>query len=147
MKIIVDGDGCPVVDIVQSIAKQYHLQLIVVADVNHMIYLEYGKLVIVDQGFDHADYEVLKRVESGDIVVTQDYGLASLCLAKCAYVIHQDGLEYTEKNIEGLLFHRYVGQKMSHSKMKFHHKGPKKRNMEDNIHFSECLSRMIESHL
>lgn len=146
MKIIVDGDACPVIKLTEIIAKKYNLEMIVITDVNHYMNLDYAKVITVDQGNDNVDYEVIKHTQINDIIITQDYGLASLVLSKKAKVLHQNGVEYTDMNIESMLFSRYVGQKMKRSSKKTHMKGPKKRTKEDDINFENSLIHLIESH-
>lgn len=145
MKIYIDGDACPVLDIVQDLAQEYHLELIVVCDPHHLLNLEYGKLILVDQQRDAADFVLLRHVQENDILVTRDYGLASMALSKKAYVIHPSGKEYTDKNIDELLFQRYVSNKMRKSSGKKHLRGPKKRSHEDNERFYTALENKIKS--
>lgn len=57
------------------------------------------------------DFALVNRVQPGDIVITQDYGLASMCLARQARVLNQDGLEFTAQNIDGLLARRHENKK------------------------------------
>lgn len=143
LKIVIDGDGCPVIKIVEKIACEYQIELIVVCDVNHYLKLDYGIVKIVDQGNDQVDYEILKLIQKDDLVITQDYGLASLVLAKKCKALNQNGIEYHQNNIDAMLFSRYVGVKLKNSKNKTHLKGPKKRTREDDEHFKQALIKML----
>jgi len=131
MKIIIDADASPVVPIVEEVAKEYQIDLMIVSDINHFIQSEYGEVITVDAGFDQADHEIIKRVNQGDLVITQDYGLASLVLLKGAYALHQDGWFYTEKNIDGLLLQRQIGQKMRKAKKRYKQMPKRTQSVDD----------------
>lgn len=145
MQIFIDGDACPVLDIVENLAEEYHLNLCVICDTNHFLQLDYGELIIVDQCSDKTDFVLLNKVQINDIVVTQDYGLAAMVLAKKAKVISPTGKVYTDDNIEELLFSRYVAKKIRNSSKKTHLKGPKKRTKDDDDYFRIQLKSMILS--
>lgn len=114
MKILVDADGCPVVRIVLNISEKYDLRVVLVADTAHIFDIEEGvaEVVTVTKGENSADFALLSRCNKGDVVITQDYALAALCLAKGAVVINQNGLEYSNENIDGMLMSRFVSQKI-----------------------------------
>ena len=87
MNILIDADGCPVVDLTLQIAKQFGVPVIILCDTAHQIEREGAQTLVFDKGADSVDFALVNRVKPGDIVVTQDYGLASMCLAKCARVL------------------------------------------------------------
>ena len=95
MTILIDADGCPVVDLTLQIAKRFGISIIILCDTSHQIEREGAQTLVFDKGADSVDFALVNRVKPGDVVVTQDYGLASMCLAKCARVLNQNGLEYT----------------------------------------------------
>ena len=95
MNILIDADGCPVVDLTLQIAKQFSIPVVILCDTAHQIEREGAQTLVFDKGADSVDFALVNRVKPGDAVVTQDYGLASMCLAKCARVLNQNGLEYT----------------------------------------------------
>ena len=105
MNILIDADGCPVVDLTLQIAKQFSVPVIILCDASHQIEREGAQTLVFDKGADSVDFALVNRVKPGDVVVTQDYGLASMCLAKCARVLNQNGLEYTADNIDALMLH------------------------------------------
>ena len=84
MNILIDADGCPVVDLTLQIAKRFGIPVIILCDTAHQIEREGAQTLVFDKGADSVDFALVNRVKSGDVVVTQDYGLASMCLAKCA---------------------------------------------------------------
>ncbi len=143
MKIYIDGDGCPVVNITVKVAKEYNIPCTIVTDTSHIFNLEYADTITVEKGADSADLKIANLVKKGDIVVTQDYGLGALCLGKGATPINQNGLVYTNHNIDTLLMTRYIGKK---ERMAGNHlKGPKKRNKGQDITFEKSLRKLIET--
>ena len=142
MKIIIDADACPVVDIAVGIAKERKIECIIVCDNTHSIQKDGAVTVIVDKGADSADCRIANLSEKGDVVITQDYGLAALALGKGAKALNQNGLIYSDTNIENLLFTRYIGKKerMAGNRTK----GPKKRTPQNDSDFKKsfniCLS-------
>ena len=107
MTILIDADGCPVVDLTLQIAKRFDAPVIILCDTSHQIEREGAQTLVFDKGSDSVDFALVNRVRPGDIVVTQDYGLASMCLAKRARVLNQNGLEYTSDNMDALMLRRY----------------------------------------
>ena len=81
MTILIDADGCPVVDLTLQIAKQFGISVIILCDTSHQIEREGAQTLVFDKGTDSVDFALVNRVKPGDVVVTQDYGLASMCLA------------------------------------------------------------------
>jgi hypothetical protein len=145
MKILVDADACPVKDIIEKVAKKYHLELILVSNINHLIDSAYGEVVVVDGLSQAADMAIINRTVTGDIVITQDYGLASIALAKGGLALHPVGKQFTEDNIDGLLMQRYINDKVRRAGGRIH--GPQKRNAADNSLFEERLSAIINNYV
>ncbi len=112
MRIFIDGDGCPVVAQTVALAKKYALECTVLCDTSHIIENDYAKTLIFEKGADSVDFALVRLIEKGDIAVTQDYGLASMCLSKGARALNQNGVIYTADNIDGMLFSRYVTKKV-----------------------------------
>ncbi|MGL6132108.1 MAG: YaiI/YqxD family protein [Fusobacteriaceae bacterium] len=142
MKIIIDADACPVTDIAIRKAKEKGIECIIVCDTAHEIIRAGVETFVVPQGADAVDFAIISRTESGDIIVTQDYGLASIILSKEADAINQDGLIYNKFNIESLLFSRHMSQKMRNAGKRT--KGPKKRTSEQDYEFEKNLLKLLE---
>lgn len=138
MKILIDGDGCPVIRETERAASLFGLEVFIFCDTSHLIHSDKSRIILVDQGRDAADWAVISKVKEGDLAVTQDYGLASLVLSWKAFAFHQDGWQYTEENIEGLLQQRYEAAKARRSS-KNHMKGPAKRDRKQNEIFFQRL--------
>lgn len=142
MKILIDADGCPVVDIAVRIARQNKIACMILCDTSHVFEKEGATTITVSKGADSVDFALVNRVEKGDIVVTQDYGLAAMCLAKCAIPISQDGMIYNDDNILSLLNQRHTARKirMNGGRMKGH----AKRTSNQNIEFEESLLTLLK---
>ena len=143
MKLLIDADGCPVTDIALGLCREYALPCLILCDTAHEFHRDGAETLIFDKGSDSVDFALVRRVAPGDIVITQDYGLASMCLAKQARVLHQDGWEYTQGNIDALLFQRHAARKHRASGGRF--KGPKKRTGEQDNAFRASLLRLIQT--
>ena len=141
MKIFIDADGCPVVDITVTIAKQTSLECYIICDTAHEFSKDGAKTVVVEKGADSVDFRLVNLVSAGDIVVTQDYGLAAMCLARKAVPLSQNGLVFTDKNIDELLFSRYVSKKVRNAGGRI--KGPSKRTPEQDEKFRTALEKLI----
>lgn len=145
MKILVDADACPVVRIIEEEAKKLQIPVILFCDTNHVLFSEYAEVKIVGAGADAVDFVLVNQCKAGDVVVTQDYGLAAIVLSKKAAAIHQSGRWYTEENIERLLAERAIAKKARRSKAKHHLKGPAKRTEEDDKRFRESFVKLISN--
>ncbi len=142
MRILIDADGCPVVDLTVRIAKKHGIECTILCDTSHEFNRDGAKTVVVEKGADSVDFKIVNLVGKGDIVVTQDYGLAAMCLAREAIPVSQNGLVYTDKNIDQLLFTRYVSKKIRNAGGRI--KGPSKRTPEQDKAFESALERLIK---
>ena len=142
MKLLIDADGCPVVDLTVRLAREFGVKCLILCDTAHVFQKEGAETLTVSKGADSVDFALVNRVEPGDIAVTQDYGLAAMCLAKRARPLSQDGLLYTEENIGALLQSRYAAQKIRRSGGRL--KGPKKRTSEQDAAFERTLRRLLQ---
>lgn len=143
MQIFVDADACPVVDIVETIAEKYNIKTTLLCDTNHVLYSDYSEVIVVGARADAVDYKLISLCHRGDIVVSQDYGVAAMALGKAAYAIHQSGRWYTDENIDRMLMERHLNKKAGRSSHKNHIKGPKKRTEEDDERFAQSFEKMI----
>ncbi|MDO4633777.1 MAG: YaiI/YqxD family protein [Eubacteriales bacterium] len=143
-KIFVDADACPVVRIVEKIAEKNGLPVVLLCDTNHVLSSEYSEIRVIGAGADAVDFALITACRRGDIVVTQDYGVAAMALGKGAYGIHQSGKWYTNDNIDQMLMERHLGKKARRASSRNHLKGPRKRTEEDDKHFAEAFQRLIE---
>lgn len=144
MKIYADADACPVVKQTEKVAKKYNISVILICDTNHIINSDYSEVLIADTGSDSVDIVLVNKCNKGDIVVSQDYGVAAMALGKGAYPIHQSGKWYTNENIDSMLMQRHMSKVARRSKSKVHIKGPKKRTEEDNIRYEQSLEKLVD---
>lgn len=143
MKILIDADACPVTRITESIARKHAIPCLILCDTNHLLRSDYSEIITISAGADAVDFALINLCRQGDIVVTQDYGVAALALGKKAYAIHQSGMRYTEKNIDELLFQRHLTKKVRASSKKSHLRGPSKRTAADDYSYAESLEQLI----
>ena len=143
MKIFVDADACPVIDIVEDIATKYNIPVTLLCDTNHVLTSDYSEVVVVGAGADAVDYKLISICHRGDIVVTQDYGVAAMALGKGAFAIHQSGKWYTNENIDQMLMERHLNKKARRASSRNHIKGPRKRTEEDDQRFAESFEKLL----
>lgn len=143
MHIYVDADACPVIRIVENIARKYNIETTLICDTNHVLTSDYSDVVTVSAGADAVDFKLVNLCTRDDIVVTQDYGVAAMALSKGAYAIHQSGKWYTNDNIDRMLMQRHITKCAKRASSKNHINGPKKRSNEDNIHFAESFEKLV----
>ena len=143
MKIYVDADACPVKEIIVYEAKKRNLEVIMIFDTSHQIDDGYSKVIVVDKSADSADIKIANLIEKNDVVVTQDYGVATMSLGKGARAINQNGLIYTNENIDRLMFERFLGKKIRRAGRRT--KNVSKRTNEDNENFRKAFISILES--
>ena len=142
MKILIDADGCPVVDCTVALAKKHRLECVILCDTAHVFQKDGAQTIVVEKGADSVDFALVNLLVKGDIAVTQDYGHAAMCLAKGAVPISQNGLVYTDANMDELLFSRYVSKKIRMAGGRL--KGPSKRTKAQDAHYIEQLEKLIQ---
>ena len=147
MKIYIDADACPVVSIAEKVAAKFQIPVTLLCDTNHILQSDYSDVIVVDAGADAVDYKLISICRKGDIVVSQDYGVAAMALGKGAYAIHQSGKWYTNDNIDRMLMERHLNKKARRNSNKAHLKGPKKRTKKDDERFSESSEKLIQKAL
>ena len=142
MRVLIDADGCPVVGITVNLCRQYNAECIIFCDTSH----EFGRYgvecIICSKGADSVDFALVNYAKAVDVVITQDFGLAGMCLARECTVFRQDGLEYTQDNIDALLTSRHISQKIRRSGGRL--KGNTKRTRELDIAFESALRKHLE---
>lgn len=145
MNVLIDADGCPVVDIAIRLCLKYQIPCLLLCDTAHEFHRPGARTLVFDKGADSVDLAIANRAAPGDLVITQDYGLASLCLARNARILHQDGWEYTRDNIDALLFVRHQSRKLRASGIRT--KGPGRRTSLQNQAFQTALEAILQTML
>lgn len=141
MKILIDADGCPVVDLALKAAQKNQLVALIFCDSSHHFDKEGARTIMVMKGRDAVDFELLRYIDKQDIVITQDYGLAAMVLAKGGRPLSQNGLLFTSENIGSMLESRLVHFKARKAGVRM--KGPQKRTKADDLKFEAALERVI----
>lgn len=141
MRILIDADGCPVVDNTVKVAREFHLECIILCDTSHYFEKDGATTITVSRGPDSVDFVLVNMIEEGDIVVTQDYGLAAMCLARKSFVLNQNGMEYHDGNMECLLMMRHTAKKIRNAGGRL--KGNRKREKSSDINFEKRLRQLI----
>ena len=141
MRVLIDADGCPVVRLCVRIAREYGIESIIFCDSAHVFNIEGTKTVTVSTGADSVDFYLVNQLAEGDVVVTQDYGLAAMCLGKGARALSQSGMEYTKDNMDALLFSRYSAKKARMAGERL--RGPKKRKPTEDAAFEAALRNIL----
>ncbi|CAB1255519.1 conserved protein of unknown function [Ruminococcaceae bacterium BL-6] len=142
MRILIDADGCPVVDITVRLARKHGVECLILCDTSHVFEKPGARTVVVSKGADSVDFALANLARPGDVAVTQDYGLAAMCLARGAVPLRQDGMEYTDDNIGALLLARHTAKKIRRAGGRL--KGPAKRTAGQDRAFEEKLERLLE---
>lgn len=142
MKIYVDADAMPSIDIIEDTARQYQIPCVLISDDSHQLTSSYSTIITVSKGYQSVDMWLINHLQKGDIVITQDYGVAVLALTKLAKVMNPKGMIYTNDNIDTLLEQRHQNQKLIRQKK--YGKGPKKRTIQDDEQLKKSLIHCIE---
>lgn len=137
MKILVDADACPVKHIIERIAQVLDIPVFMFIDTSHMLESEYSKIVQVSKAPDAVDIAVMNHTKKGDIVVSQDYGVATMVLGKGAYAIDPNGKQYTNDNIEFLMDIRHISRVQRRAGKKT--SSMKRRTKENDNRFEEAF--------
>ena len=141
--ILVDADACPVVRQVEEIARNHGVQVTLLCDEHHIMRSDYSQVHYVSSGADAVDIALMNLCRRGDIVITQDYGVAAMALGKGAYAIHHTGKRYTNENIDLLLMERHLAKKARRASSKHHLHGPSKFTEADRQKFSAAFEMLI----
>ncbi len=141
-RILVDADACPVVNIILRVAAEYSTPVTLLCDTAHEMHRDGADTIVVEKGADSVDFKLVNLVRGEDVVVTQDYGLAAMCLARHARVLHQNGVEYTDQNIDSLLLSRHIGKKIRRAGGRT--KGPHPRTAAQDAAFEQALRQILE---
>jgi len=141
MTALIDADGCPVVDIAVKACVAHGVRCLIICDTSHVFEKAGAQTITVSKGADSVDFALVNLVQTGDIVITQDYGLAAMCLARGAVPVSQDGMVYHSGNIDALLLARHTAKKIRMSGGRL--RGSAKRTPEQNANFEAKLQELL----
>lgn len=142
MEVFIDADGCPVTKAAAALAQKAGISCTLLCDTAHEFSIPGTRTVTVSKGADSVDFALVNLLHPGDLVVTQDYGLAAMCLSRGARVIHQDGMVYTDENIDSLLFFRAAAKKLRNTGGRL--KGPSRRTKAQDDAFAASFSKLLQ---
>lgn len=145
-----DADASPKKDDIIALAGQYDLTVILVSSISHYSTTElpsWVERVWVDKGSDLADFKIVALAKEGDIVLTNDFGLASMLLPKRCRVLHHDGYEYTEAIIQQLIDGRHLSAKERRTSKRSRVKSLAPFASESQQPFEELLEGIIKEQL
>lgn len=143
IRVLIDADGCPVVDIAVRICRMHLIPCLILCDTAHQFQHTDAQTLVFDKGSGSVDFALVNRTTRGDLVITQDYGLASMCLARGCRILHQDGWEYTPDNIDALLLVRHENRKQRAAGNRM--RGTKKRSPQQNAAFEAALTYILQT--
>lgn len=133
MRIIVDADSTSSIKAISLFSKENDIKLFCFCDTDHLINLEYGKLITVSTGYQNVDMTIINYINKDDILITNDYGLALLALSRNCSVINDKGKIYTEENIDELNMIRHINRLNRKRKIKTKNIPKRNQEMEDNL--------------
>ena len=144
LRILIDADACPVVREAVDMARQRSLPVTLLCDEHHLLTSDYAQVRHISSGTDAVDIALMNLCRRGDIVLTQDYGVAAMALGRGAYAIHHTGKRYTDDNIDLMLMERHMAKKARRASGKHHLRGPAKFTQDDRSRFREAFSALLD---
>jgi len=142
MKIVVDADACPrsSLRVCVKAGREHNLSVWTVASFDHRI--ESDHHVVVGDDSQEADIKIMNMTDEGDLVITQDWGLAAMVLGKGARCLSPSGREFRPERVDFLLEEREVKSRFRRGGGRT--KGPRKRAIEDDQRFETCLKQRLK---
>ncbi len=143
MKIVVDGDACPAKEIIRSLALQFQVEVHIFVDSSHFFVDDFFIIHVVSKGKDAVDIALINFMDKGDLIITQDYGVATMALTRTTHVVNPLGFLYTANNIDELLFKRHITQRARRSG--YASSKIKKRSSENDLNFHKVLHTILSN--
>lgn len=142
MKILVDADACPSREKIIGLANTYKVPIFLYCDFSHALESEDATIIYCDTSYQSVDMKIINDIQKGDILITQDYGLAMLALSKECLVFHVSGFRYEKGKIDKMMELKHQNAKLRRSKV--HVKGPKKRTKEEERNLLTNLEKVLK---
>ncbi len=141
MKIVVDADACPrfVLQETVTAGAEHGVPVVTVASFEHNIISDLH--MTVGNSSQEADLKIINITEPGDLIITQDWGLAAMVLSKKASALSPAGIEYEAGRMTFMLEEREIKAKFRRNGGRT--KGPKKRTAEDDARFLTTLEKIV----
>ena len=144
MHILIDADACPVVREAVGIARERCIPVTLLCDEHPMLTSDYAQVRFVASGADAVDIALMNLCRRGDVVLTQDYGVAAMALGRGAYAIHHTGKRYTNDNIDLMLMERHMAKKARRASGKHHLHGPSRFTQADRQRFCDAFAALLD---
>ena len=144
MRVLIDADACPVVREAVAIARERSIPVTLLCDEHHMLTSDYAQVRYVASGADAVDIALMNLCRPGDVVLTQDYGVAAMALGRGAHAIHHTGKRYTDDNIDLMLMERHMAKKARRASGKHHLRGPARFAPADRKRFCEAFAALLD---
>jgi uncharacterized protein len=145
VKVFIDADACPVTRDALAIARTDSIPVVLVANDSQNLGQFADRVGVeilqVGSGRDAADFAMVPRLAPGDVVVTNDTGLAAMALARGARAINPRGRVYQAATIDAKLAVRHAEQR--HRRAGGRTGGPAPFKDEDRERFRESLRRLL----
>ncbi|WCK53456.1 YaiI/YqxD family protein [Aneurinibacillus sp. Ricciae_BoGa-3] len=143
IEIWVDADSCPVKQDILAVAEAHNTVVHFVASYAHSLSIHHpqARTYAVDSEFQSADMFIINHVKPDNLVITDDYGLASLALEKRCLAIGTRGKEYTNENISLLLMSRHVSAEIARAGGR--RRGPGPLRKEEIARFRQVLQKLL----
>ncbi|NBI29381.1 YaiI/YqxD family protein [Chengkuizengella marina] len=141
--IYVDADACPVKNEIIKLGKLFGIKIVMVASFDHSLKSEEGvENIQVDRSDQSADLYISNHISANDILITHDFGLASICLGKGVKVVSPRGKFYSIQSIDFLLENRHESAKKRRNGQ--YGKGPKPFTREDRNIFLQTMTKFLK---
>lgn len=139
MRVLVDADACPVLELVRRLCAEAVVKVITVSSFRHDI--RGPDHVMVGPEPQAADMALINRTQRGDIVVTQDWGLAALALARGAHALSPWGHRFLDEEMDGRLAQRALHARLRRGGVRL--PGPSRRTAADDAAFAQALRALF----
>ncbi len=146
-RVLVDADACPVVREAVDVAKKHRIPVTLLCDEHHVLTSDYAEVRHVSSGADAVDIALMNLCRRGDVVLTQDYGVAAMALGRGAFAIHHSGRRYSDDNIDQMLLERHLAKKARRASGKHHLHGPAKFTQADRQRFTDAFTALLNEAL
>lgn len=142
VKLIIDADACPrgALEICRRLGRTFDVPVWTVASFNHRIASD--RHIVVGNAPEETDIAIANATQEGDVVVTQDWGLAALVLGRKARALSPDGRVYRPETMSFLLEERALKSRIRRGGGRT--KGPRRRTEADDRRLETILTRILQ---
>ena len=143
--VYIDADACPVTRETIAISRTHGVRVVIACNETQNVSRYTNRSGVeslqVGVGRDAADFAIVERLEPGDVVVTQDLGLAAMALGRSAAAISPRGRVHTSATIDMELAVRHAEQR--HRRAGGRTRGPSAMEEDDRDRFRVAFERLL----